>query len=103
MAHLGKERDEDGLPFHELIEASRVTLTLSPSEVRQIVDRLRELGRRHALGPTAVIVGDDVSYGMLRMLETLVEDVCDVRPFRNRTEAEEWLDEVVPRRPAKEG
>lgn len=102
MGHLGKERDEDGLPLHELIDAARVTVTLSPSEVRVIVERLRELGRDNALGPTAVIVGDDVSYGLLRMLEVLVEDVCDVRPFRKQIEAEEWLDGLLPRLPATE-
>ena len=72
MAHLGKERDDNGLPLHELIDATQATVAFSPSEVRQIVERLRYLGRSSALGPTAVITGNDVSYGIMRMLEMQV-------------------------------
>ncbi|HZE18882.1 MAG TPA: hypothetical protein VE402_02060, partial [Candidatus Angelobacter sp.] len=56
-----------------------------------IVETLRRLGRKGALGPTAVLVSNDVTYGMLRMIETLVGDVAAVRPFRERAEAEKWL------------
>jgi hypothetical protein len=31
---------------------------------------------------------------MVRMIEILVEDVCLVRPFREKLSAEIWLDEV---------
>ncbi len=100
VAHLDKERFDNGLPLTELIEATQATVAFSPDEVRQIVKRLRDLGRRYALGPTAVVVGNDFSYGILRMLEILVEDVCDIRPFRNRGEAEEWLNAVPKPRPS---
>ena len=104
VAHLEKERNDNGLPLPELIEATLATTVLSTVEVRQIVDRLRELGNRNALGPTAVVVGNELSYGLVRMLEILVEDVCDIRPFRNRGEAEEWLDAIpMPRPPTHEG
>ena len=103
-AHLGKERDDNGLPFTEFIDATQATADLSAEEVRQVVDLLRDLGRHNALGPTAVVTGDDVSYGIMRLLEILVEDVCDIRPFRDRGEAEEWLKTIpVPRPPAQEG
>ncbi len=91
-----------GLPLHEFIDAARATADLSSNDVRAIVERLRQLGRLHALGPTTVVVGDDVSYGILRMLEVLVEDVCDVRPFRDRAEAEAWLETIPRARPPKE-
>lgn len=90
-AHLREERDDGGLPLPELIDATEAAVALSGAEVRQMVDVLRGLGLHSALGPTAVVVGDDVSYGVMRMLEILVEDVCTVRPFRSRLEAEEWL------------
>ncbi len=48
-------------------------------------------GASRASAPTAIIVDSDDGYGMLRMLEILVEDVCAVRPFRSREEAEKWL------------
>lgn len=99
LAHLEMEQLDDGLALHELIEATNATSVLSAAEVRGVVERLRELGRVSGLGPTAVVVGNDVSYGILRMLETLVEDVCDVRPFRHRAEAEAWLETIPQPRP----
>jgi hypothetical protein len=104
VAHLEKERDDNGLPFAEIIEATQAYVALSAAEVRRVVDLLRDLGRHNALGPTAVITGNDFSYGIMRMLGILVEDVCAVRPFRDRGEAEEWLDAIpMPRPPAQEG
>jgi hypothetical protein len=41
VAHLGKERDDDGLPFTEFIDATQATVALSAAKVRQVVDRLR--------------------------------------------------------------
>jgi hypothetical protein len=99
VSHLEKERDDDGLPFPELIEAREATVVLSAAEVRQVVELLRNLGRHNALGPTAVLVGNDVSYGVVRMLEVLVEDVSDIRPFRERSAAEEWLNSIGRQRP----
>jgi hypothetical protein len=102
VAHLGKERDDNGLPFTELIDATEARAALSAAEVRQIVDLLRDLGHRNALGPTAVVTGDDMSYGVMRMLGILVEDVCDIRPFKDRSKAEEWLSTIpMPRSPAQ--
>lgn len=102
LAHLEMERLEEGLPLHEVIDGTRATAALSAADVRAIVERLRRLGRLHALGPTAVVVGDDVSYGTLRMLQILVEDVCDICPFRDRAEAEAWLETIPRARPSKE-
>ena len=99
LEHLEKERFDGGLPLPELGDATRATVALSPAEVRDVVSRLRELGYQNALGPCAVVVGDDLSYGVLRMLEVLVEDVCDVRPFRSGNEAEKWLDSIAGPRP----
>jgi len=99
MAHLDMERDDGGLPLSEFIDASPATINISAREVRLIVDRLHSLGRLSALGPTAILVGNEVSYGMMRMLEILVGDVTDIRPFRDRDEAEDWLDAASKQRP----
>jgi hypothetical protein len=85
----------------ELIDGREARLNLTPDEVRDIVDLLRKLGEKSALGPTAVLVNNDFSYGMMRMLQILVEDVCDVVPFRTRDQAEAWLD--TPRAPNRAG
>ncbi|MEQ1774571.1 MAG: hypothetical protein ABL891_12375 [Burkholderiales bacterium] len=98
VAYLKKEQDDNCLQLHELIDAKQATAAFSPAEVHQVVARLRDLGHHSTLGATAVVVGDDISYGMLRMLGILGEDVCDIRPFRSRNEAEEWLNTIdMPR------
>jgi hypothetical protein len=104
VAHLEKERDDNFLSLIEFIDATHATAAFSAAEVRQVVNLLRDLGHHNALGPTAVITGNDISYGMMRMLEMLVEDVCDVRPFRDRDAAEKWLNAIpMPRPPAQKG
>ena len=91
--HLDEERLKVGLTYGELIDARGYTPAFSPDEVRTIVDILRQLGKQSHLGPTAIIVDTDYGFGMLRLLEVLVEDVCAVRPFRSQEEAEKWLAE----------
>ena len=92
-AHLEEEHLVGGLPYRELIDARGYRPAFTSDDVRSIVDILRRLGQTSRLGPTAIIVDSDVGYGMIRMLEILVEDVCAVRPFRRQEEAEKWLDE----------
>jgi len=58
---------------------------------------VRWLAERTRLGPTAVIVDSDFAFGMTRMIEVLVEDVALVKPFRDKLEAELWLNHVGPR------
>ena len=100
-AHVREERDAGGLPYREIVDATRATAAFTPGEARTIVANIRELARSYALGPTAIVLSDEMSYGMIRMLDLLLEDVCDVHPFRaNEWErAREWV-RTIPLRPA---
>jgi hypothetical protein len=89
--HLLEERREHGLSYAELIDARDATPVWSTAQAREIVELLRTLGRESTLGPTAVVVSNDFSYGMLRMLEILLENVCVVRPFIDYDAAQQWL------------
>src|ERR1700678_767647 len=89
-AHLQRERRDLALPYRELIDARRATVNLSSAEVREIVELLRSLARSHHLGRTAVVVSSDVAYGIMRMLQVLVEDIWDVHPFLDLAAAEPW-------------
>ena len=93
-AHLEEERVGIGLTYDELIDARGFSTDISQKAVHTIVEVLRRLGKESRLGPTAVIVDSDVGYGMLRMLSVLVEDDCQVQPFRRQEEAEQWLDKL---------
>jgi hypothetical protein len=89
--HLRMERQFDGLAYKELIDARGATPLLTPDEIRQIVSLLQILGQESRLGPTAVLVSTDVAFGLVRMLQALVEDICEIRPFRDEKEARAWL------------
>ena len=92
--HLTDERQGGGLPYRELIDAPEATPVCSTADARATVDLLKSLGNEGALGPTAVIVPNDMSYGLMRMVEILLEGAAAVRPFhRNETaEARDWLE-----------
>jgi len=90
-AHLQRERRDLELSHRELIDARRAIVRLSAAEVRELVDLLRSLSRSRRLGRTAVVVSSDVAYGIVRMLQILIEDTCNVHPFLDLATAEEWL------------
>ena len=92
--HLSSEHRDSALPFRELIDARHAWIDFSPADVRDIVNLLRSLSLQHFLGPTAVVVSSPIAFGVMRMLETLVEDVCVVRPFRDFAQAENWVRDV---------
>lgn len=93
--HLSREKSDFALPYRELIDARQAVVRFSSSELQEIVELLRSLARRHRLGRTAVVVSTDVAYGIMRMFQILVEDVCEVQPFRDVTTATRWLKEEV--------
>lgn len=90
-SHLLTERYFKGLAYKEFIDARGAGISFTPAESRQIAELLRTLGRESKLGPTAVLVDTDAAFGAMRMLEVLVEDACEVKPFRNEQEARAWL------------
>jgi hypothetical protein len=90
-SHLSLERNFKGLAYPEMIDARAAAISLTPSEVEQTADLLRDLARGSKLGPTAVVVSDDSSFGVIRSIEALIEDVCEVKPFREEKEALAWL------------
>ena len=94
--HLHQESDAGGIPYREIIDATRATAAFDASEAKRLVEMARSQARESAIGPTAVLVSDDCTYGMFRMIEILFEDVCAIRPFRaeERAAAEAWVASV---------
>jgi len=89
--HLLAERLAGGLSYRELIDARTATPTWSSAQAREIVSLLTNFGRKSLLGPTAVVVSNEFGFGMMRMLEILLEEVCIVKPFHDYDAAEQWL------------
>jgi hypothetical protein len=92
--HLLKGQAEGALSYPEVYDARNAEPHFSSAEVRMVVETMRALSKESKLGPGAVIVGSDLAFGMMRMLGMLVEDVCQVRPFRTPAEADWWIDNV---------
>jgi len=91
--HLVEERNVGGLAYKEFFDARDASLlfALSPAEIRQIVSLVRSLCRQSKFGPTAVLVSTDFAFGIMRAMEMLLEDVAEVRPFREERVARSWL------------
>jgi len=91
--HLAQERMEGGLAYRELVDASEAVPLMSTADARATVDILKTLARQGMLGPTAVIVPNEVGYGLVRMVEILLDGAAEVRPFRKSeaADAREWL------------
>jgi hypothetical protein len=94
LVHIAEERRAVGLQYEELIDARGYLPEFSSDEVRRLAAALRDLALDAPLRPTAVVSDSDVGYGMLRMIEAMVEEVCAIRPFRTMSEAEDWLAEI---------
>jgi hypothetical protein len=90
--HLKLERHFHGLLYPEIIDARAADLDLSYEDVRRIVGLVRRMSAENKFGPTAVIVSNDVAFGVVKMLEALLDDVAAIAPFRSEVEAKEWLD-----------
>ena len=89
--HLKLERHFNGLLYPEIIDARAANVDLTSDEVRTIVALVREMSVENKFGPTAVIVSTDIEFGVIRMLETLLDDVAAVSPCRSEAEARTWL------------
>jgi hypothetical protein len=91
--HLVEERSLEGLAYKEFMDARDAFLSFagSPAEIRQIVALVRNLGRQQQFGPTAVLVSTDFAFGVMNAMECLVEDVADIKPFREEVLARSWL------------
>ena len=91
LAHMNAEVRDRGQSYAELIDARGATARFSSEQVRKFVAVLERLARDSRLGPTAVVVSDDVTYGMVRMLGMFVDETCAIEPFRDPEDAKRWL------------
>lgn len=89
--HIVQQRRLGSVSYREFLDARGAGPILSPAEARRIVQLLRDMSQEAPLGRTAVLVSSDYAFGMVRMLEMLLDDVFELRPFRDEEEANAWL------------
>ena len=73
------------------VRSAGLSFAFYPSQIRKIVALIRKLSNESKFGPTAVLVPNDFAFGIIHMLGILIEDVPEVRPFRDEQEARSWL------------
>lgn len=80
--------------FNRLWDLRRVSQPISHAELKKVVDLILKV--RASLGPArqiALVVSDDVSFGMMTMLSLVVEDGrTQTGVFRDMDEAAGWLE-----------
>jgi len=74
-----------------LIDARQVTIDLFPEDVNRLRDLLLDLSTKTEIGPTAVLISDDLSEQGTQLVGMVTKGLCEVRGFAERADAEQWL------------
>ena len=75
-----------------LIDVRAVTALPSPTELRSLATEIRKLNSSRSPRRCALLVDSNSLFGLMRMLEAYCDGgSIDVRAFRDRAEAVDWL------------
>jgi hypothetical protein len=91
--HLRAICAEPWFPAPALVDTRLAEANISSAEIRAVVEVFRKLGPRFNHAAIAVIVGSDVAFGLVRMIELMLDDVITITPFRDTASALAWLAE----------
>jgi len=89
----------------ELADVRDITPEITAEELRRYSDLVHRNVNKLPTLRIAVVVNDDLTYGMARMYSSLIEDAeRDVEVFRSVADAEQWLEtEPATKDPAARG
>ena len=99
LLFLGTVRTGELEQYTLLFDATGATTAISSAEIAALADRVRTIKIQTGLrAPAALVAKADALFGLMRMYETLCENVgVDViRAFRTVEAASEWLDSQAP-------
>ena len=92
MSYVETASRERLLDYAELIDVRAVRPPwFSSSDVWQVAGLVRNFKTGETFGPRAVVVGNDLIYGMVRMFANLVQDFAPMNVFHDPVQAEAWL------------
>lgn len=89
--YVARKVKEGTMSFAELLDARQASTVISAHDIHHIVDILRRIAGGGVLGQVAIVVADNVTYGMARMMAALIDGTVSFQPFRDIEKAEEWL------------
>lgn len=91
--HLDAIGAEPWFPAPALVDTRQAAPNIPSDEVRSVVEMFRRLGPQLNGVPIAVLVSSDVAFGLVRMMELMLDDVVTIAPFRDAASARRWIDE----------
>jgi hypothetical protein len=92
LAHFQDARSRQTLPYTEFIDVRRVTSPwLSSADLWQAASVVRSFKNDDYLGPRAVLVGNELTFGLTRMFANLLGDYFPIQIFRDADQAQAWL------------
>ena len=77
--------------YDQLSDLRDARISISTPQVERLASGILRKAKTCKLGRVAILVSDDVSFGMSRMFSTMVAPEYKVNVFRSYTEAMEWL------------
>jgi hypothetical protein len=85
-------RDSGAWAYSALVDARKATTDLSPEDASGLIAAIQKLGDPGTRGPVAVVAGDDLTFGMVRVLSAYAEGIgMRVAVFRTMDAALAWL------------
>lgn len=94
LGHLEAVQKENALSYPELIDANGAERpSLSATDVWKAASAVRNRSLPKEIGPRAVIVHDDLQYGLTRIFTNIVSGHFPIEAFRDQEKAEAWLAE----------
>ena len=89
--HLLQQEHSRILHYQEFVDGRDAIAMFTPAEAHGVVELLRNLSAKTAVGRKAILVAAGGAFGLTRMIEMLSEEFCEVRPFEVEAEARAWL------------
>ncbi len=92
LGHLDAVRRDEALPYVELIDARNVGQSLlSATDIWRAAKLVLNTKVNASYGPRAVILRDDVTFGLTRIFTNIVSGRIPIEAFRDEAKAQEWL------------
>ena len=98
VRYFDTQRMLEGLTYPRLVECRDLDVQLTSDDWRDVTVWLRNMVQGRTIGPAAVVVDNEQSRQLVRMIALLVADICVIEPFDDRPSAEEWLTELLAMR-----
>jgi hypothetical protein len=93
MEHFQAVQRAGVLSYPEVVELGNTELpSISVQEIWAAAKMVRGLPSAHGVGPRAVVVANDLQFGLSRVFTSVVEGALPIEIFRERQAAERWLD-----------